>query len=90
MQIVKNLFFAAKCFDARSSDASGVVSTEEDAGEEEEQTGGGAEADEQRKSDPLRWLLTRLSYQTRQAHTARPSMHDLNAVSHLPLFLALF
>ncbi|GAA5886649.1 hypothetical protein JCM16303_001398 [Sporobolomyces ruberrimus] len=75
MQIVKNLFFAAKCFSARS-DAAHVATEEE---QEEEEVAGGAEADEQRKSDPLRWLLTRLSYQTRQAHTARPSMHDLSA-----------
>ncbi|GAA5862548.1 hypothetical protein JCM1840_004222 [Sporobolomyces johnsonii] len=72
MQIVKNLFFAAKCFAARNTSLS-----EEPEDEEEEATG--AEADEQRKADPLRWLFTRLSYQTRQAHTARPSMHDLNA-----------
>ncbi|GAA6011855.1 hypothetical protein JCM11491_000772 [Sporobolomyces phaffii] len=80
MQIVKNLFFAAKCFAARSVGPSEATpTTDEDAVEEEEQAGGGVEADEQRKADPLRWLLTRLSYQTRQAHTARPSMHDLNA-----------
>ncbi|GAA5909110.1 Utp20p [Sporobolomyces salmoneus] len=77
MQIVKNLFFAAKCFDARSDTTH--FSNEEDQVAEEEEVAGGAEADEKRKSDPLRWLLTRLSYQTRQAHTARPSMHDLNA-----------
>ncbi|GAA5994163.1 hypothetical protein JCM5350_006337 [Sporobolomyces pararoseus] len=78
MQIVKNLFFAAKCFSARSTSSSSEAAEEEQP-DEEEQVGGGAEADEKRKSDPLRWLLTRLSYQTRQAHTARPSMHDLNA-----------
>jgi len=76
MQIVKNLFFAAKCFNARTD--SSKASTEDDVEEEEQAVG--AEADEQRKADPLRWLFTRLSYQTRQAHTARPSMHDRDAV----------
>ncbi|GAA6061993.1 hypothetical protein JCM10212_004271 [Sporobolomyces blumeae] len=77
MQVVRNLFFAGKCFAARSPSRT-VEATQEAEDAEDEQ--GGAEADEQRKSeDPLRWLLTRLSYQARQAHTARPSMHDLNA-----------
>ncbi|KAI5475348.1 Armadillo-type fold domain containing protein [Pseudohyphozyma bogoriensis] len=65
MQIVKNLFFAAKCFAARRT-----TSDEEDADEEEEE--GDAE---ERQADPLRWLFTRLSYQIRAAHIARPSMH---------------
>jgi U3 small nucleolar RNA-associated protein 20 len=73
MQIVKNLFFAAKCFAARSDNTSNGA----DEANEEEET---ADADEQRKADPLKWLFTRLSYQTRQAHMLRPSRHDLNAV----------
>ncbi|GAA5956052.1 hypothetical protein JCM21900_002578 [Sporobolomyces salmonicolor] len=72
MQIVKNLFFAAKCFASRNTSLS-------EEPEDEEEEAAGVEADEKRKADPLRWLFTRLSYQTRQAHTARPSMHDLNA-----------
>ncbi|GAA5859644.1 hypothetical protein JCM8547_006176 [Rhodosporidiobolus lusitaniae] len=71
MQIVKNLFFAAKCFAARSDTA--VDGADED---EEEEDG---KNEEERKADPLKWLFTRLSYQTRQAHMLRPSRHDLNA-----------
>ncbi|SCZ90492.1 BZ3500_MvSof-1268-A1-R1_Chr1-3g02022 [Microbotryum saponariae] len=73
MQIVKNLFFAAKCFDARRSAAEATAA--EDENEEEDAVDDGA----QRQADPLRWLFTRLSYQARQAHIARPSVHALNA-----------
>lgn len=73
MQIVKNLFFAAKCFDARRA-----VSTEE---EDVDEDGEGAEDGEERQADPLRWLFTRLSYQARQAHITRPSMHAVEVVS---------
>ncbi|GJN92260.1 hypothetical protein Rhopal_005290-T1 [Rhodotorula paludigena] len=73
MQVVKNLFFAAKCFAAR---VPRTVSAETDGDDEDE----GAEASEQqRKADPLKWLFTRLSYQARQAHMLRPSMHDTAA-----------
>ncbi|GAA5834879.1 hypothetical protein JCM11251_002051 [Rhodosporidiobolus azoricus] len=71
MQIVKNLFFAAKCFAARSA-----KSTADDGADEDEEDDGAAQTDEQRKADPLKWLFTRLSYQTRQAHMLRPSRHD--------------
>lgn len=77
MQVVKNLFFAAKCFAARIERGAPSTAAED---------GGDDEADEateqERKADPLRWLFTRLSYQARQAHMLRPSMHDLNAVRH--------
>ncbi|GAA5903256.1 hypothetical protein JCM8208_002254 [Rhodotorula glutinis] len=78
MQVVKNLFFAAKCFAARiERGAPGAV---EDADGGDEAADGADEATAQeRKGDPLRWLFTRLSYQARQAHMLRPSMHDLNA-----------
>jgi U3 small nucleolar RNA-associated protein 20 len=76
MQIVKNLFFAAKCFSARRDEVPEVKQVEEE-GEE------GADDGEERRADPLRWLFTRLSYQARQAHTSRPSMHAVNAVSPL-------
>ncbi|GAA5897320.1 hypothetical protein JCM6882_001857 [Rhodosporidiobolus microsporus] len=71
MQIVKNLFFAAKCFDARSA----KTASGED-GDEDEEDDGAAQTEEERKADPLKWLFTRLSYQTRQAHMLRPSRHD--------------
>ncbi|BGP36520.1 U3 snoRNP protein [Rhodotorula kratochvilovae] len=76
MQVVKNLFFAAKCFAARiERNAPAAAEDGDDAAAEN-----GAEATEQeRKADPLKWLFTRLSYQARQAHMLRPSMHDLNA-----------
>ncbi|EGU13301.1 hypothetical protein RTG_00465 [Rhodotorula toruloides ATCC 204091] len=75
MQIVKNLFFAARCFaarDSRSADA-----RDEDGDEEDHEDGDATE--EQRKADPLKWLFTRLSYQARQAHMLRPSVHDTDA-----------
>ncbi|GAA6006564.1 hypothetical protein JCM10207_004975 [Rhodosporidiobolus poonsookiae] len=74
MQIVKNLFFAAKCFAARST---GKVSNGNAADEDEDD--GAAQTEEERKSDPLKWLFTRLSYQARQAHMLRPSQHDRDA-----------
>lgn len=75
MQIVKNLFFAAKCFAARRSEVEEhVVVVDEDANADEEDG-------EAREGDPLRWLFTRLSYQARAAHTARPSMHAVTPVS---------
>lgn len=80
MQVVKNLFFAAKCFESRRGDGDKVqevVEEGEDAPADE-----GAE---ERQADPLRWLFTRLSYQARSAHTARPSMHATTAVSTLLL-----
>ncbi|SCV68516.1 BQ2448_637 [Microbotryum intermedium] len=73
MQIVKNLFFAAKCFDARRP--ASEITIAEDQNEEEDAVDDGAE----RQADPLRWVFTRLSYQARQAHISRPSMHTLNA-----------
>ncbi|BGP12578.1 hypothetical protein JCM10213_004835 [Rhodosporidiobolus nylandii] len=75
MQVVKNLFFAAKCFDARST----AAVAEGDADGDDEEEDGAAQTDEERKSDPLKWLFTRLSYQARQAHMLRPSRHDLSA-----------
>ncbi|KAM0753788.1 hypothetical protein T439DRAFT_163472 [Meredithblackwellia eburnea MCA 4105] len=69
MQVVKNLFYAAKCFADRKSDAADAEEASGDEGDE----GDSAEG------DPLRWLLTRLSYQIRQSHTSRPSMHSITA-----------
>lgn len=83
MQIVKNLFFAAKCFAARGSDGcddqhvDGEESDDEDGDEAGEKA---ADGDAERKADPLRWLFTRLSFQARQAHTHRPSMYSQDAV----------
>ncbi|KAK4055206.1 U3 snoRNP protein [Microbotryomycetes sp. JL201] len=84
MQVVKNLFFAAKCFAARRpaqigrdehSDSS--VQDGDDDDEEEEEP---VESQEQTKAnDPLRWLFTRMSFQARAAHTHRPSMFDSEA-----------
>ncbi|KAK4703278.1 U3 small nucleolar RNA-associated protein 20, partial [Phenoliferia sp. Uapishka_3] len=71
MQIVKNLFFAAKCFGARRI-AVEEPATEEDVNDEEDDGEG-------KDGDPLRWLFTRLSYQARAAHTARPSMHAVTS-----------
>lgn len=79
MQIVKNLFFAAKCFDARREEDDKVEVVEDGEGE-------GADEGEERQADPLRWLFTRLSYQARTAHTARPSMHAVTAVRPDPSF----
>lgn len=76
-QIVKNLFFAAKCFDARR-DTEGAANEE---AEEKEGDVEGEAGEVARQADPLRWLFTRLSYQARAAHTARPSMHAVTAVS---------
>jgi len=93
MQVVKNLFFAAKCFAARiERGAPGAV---EDGADGDEAADGAADeaTEHERKGDPLRWLFTRLSYQARQAHMLRPSMHDLDAVrpslSLFPLPLSL-
>ncbi|GAA5866298.1 hypothetical protein JCM3774_006608 [Rhodotorula dairenensis] len=80
MQIVKNLFFAAKCFAARGS--SGRKQENGDAGsgdEDAEEEANGAEVEAERHADPLRWLFTRLSFQARQAHTHRPSMYAQDA-----------
>lgn len=76
MQVVKNLFFAAKCFAARRVDLDGSAEVEDGNGDDDE--------GEERQAVPLRWLFTRLSYQARQAHTARPSMHAVTPV-RLPL-----
>lgn len=73
MQIVKNLFFAVKCFDARSTGAIVVDETEE--------IGPGDDDTETRKADPMRWLFTRLSFQARAAHTSRPSQYAVTTVS---------
>lgn len=84
MQIVKNLFFAARCFAARDPRSAGA---HDDDGDEEDHEDGDA-TEEQRKADPLKWLFTRLSYQARQAHMLRPSVHDTDAVSpslHWPM-----
>ena len=75
MQIVKNLFFAAKCFDARK----GELKVAEEATDAEE-----GEEGEERSADPLRWLFTRLSYQARAAHTARPSHYAVTSVRRSP------
>ncbi|GAA5945352.1 hypothetical protein JCM3775_002195 [Rhodotorula graminis] len=77
MQVVKNLFFAAKCFAARIE--RGAPAAVEDADNDEAADGADEATEHERKGDPLRWLFTRLSYQARQAHMLRPSMHDLNA-----------
>lgn len=76
MQIVKNLFFASKCFEARRDDHAMTEDAEDD-----DELGNGAEGAEKRQADPLRWLFTRLSYQARQAHIARPSMHAIQEAS---------
>lgn len=81
MQIVKNLFFAAKCFDARRDDSGDATNGE--AVDDDEDVGNDADAAGTRHSDPLRWLFTRLSYQARQAHISRPSMHAVQEVSDL-------
>ncbi|GAA5980986.1 hypothetical protein JCM10908_003941 [Rhodotorula pacifica] len=78
MQIVKNLFFAAKCFAARGSISRKHENSDAGSDEEDEETKG-AEADAERAADPLRWLFTRLSFQARQAHTHRPSMYAQDA-----------
>ncbi|GAA6031952.1 hypothetical protein JCM8097_003358 [Rhodosporidiobolus ruineniae] len=78
MQIVKNLFFAAKCFAARSGRVA-AQDGEEDGAEDEAEEEEAAQTDEQRKADPLKWLFTRLSYQLRQAHMLRPSRFDTSA-----------
>lgn len=86
MQIVKNLFFATKCFAARESVGSqGLDATEKDD-EDAEELG-----EEERHANPLRWLFTRLSYQTRAAHQSRPSMHAVTSVRlfHLSLLRSL-
>ncbi|KAJ8296970.1 U3 small nucleolar RNA-associated protein 20 [Rhodotorula toruloides] len=75
MQIVKNLFFAARCFAARDLRSAGAH--DEDGDEEDHEEGDASE--EQRKADLLKWLFTRLSYQARQAHMLRPSVHDTDA-----------
>lgn len=75
MQIVKNLFFAAKCFDARREDGA-----DNEEAEDDDEMGDGVDGVETRQADPLRWLFTRLSYQARQAHIARPSMHAVQEV----------
>ncbi|BGP21593.1 armadillo-type fold domain containing protein [Rhodotorula toruloides] len=75
MQIVKNLFFAARCFAAR--DSRFADAHEEDGDEDEHEDGDATE--EQQRADPLKWLFTRLSYQARQAHMLRPSVHDTDA-----------
>lgn len=72
MQIVKNLFFASKCFGGRRVEIEGGEAETEQA-----EDGGDAE---ERQADPLRWLFTRLSYQARSAHTTRPSMHAVTTV----------
>lgn len=71
LQIVKNLFFIGKCFDSRKESNEVEKEGEEEVDEEE------------RKADPLRWLITRLSYQARAAHTARPSHYAVTTVSFL-------
>lgn len=78
MQIVKNLFFAAKCFAARGSSAHKHENGDAGSDDEEEDDSKGAEAE--RHADPLRWLFTRMSFQCRQAHTHRPSMYAQDAV----------
>ncbi|KAM0793473.1 hypothetical protein ACM66B_000915 [Microbotryomycetes sp. NB124-2] len=87
MQIVKNLFFAAKCFAARRPSSQQLRDVdvnggarEDEASEDEDDEAGDVETREQTKStDPLRWLFTRLSFQARAAHTHRPSMFDSEA-----------
>ncbi|GAA5969246.1 hypothetical protein JCM11641_007524 [Rhodosporidiobolus odoratus] len=78
MQVVKNLFFAAKCFSARSQPASAEAADDEVDGEDEDEAAA-VRTEEERKSDPLKWLFTRLSYQARQAHMLRPSRHEQSA-----------
>ncbi|KAL0955556.1 hypothetical protein HGRIS_001795 [Hohenbuehelia grisea] len=64
LQIVKNLFYLGKCFDAMPL-APPSDSNESEADEEEEPTG--------RTDDvnPLPWLFSKLSYQIKSAHIAR-------------------
>lgn len=76
LQIVKNLFFAARCFAARRPTEETIL-LEKEEGEEEVEG-------EERKADPLRWLFTRLSYQARAAHTARPSHYAVTPVRPSP------
>ena len=78
MQIVKNLFFAAKCFAVRGLSAHKNENGDAGSDDDEEEDSKGADAE--RHADPLRWLFTRMSFQCRQAHTHRPSMYAQDAV----------
>ncbi|KAK4057573.1 U3 snoRNP protein [Microbotryomycetes sp. JL221] len=82
LQIVKNLFFTAKCFAARRASVvvkgQQQVDDDDDEDDEEEQDDGETQ-EETKERDPLRWLFTRLSYQARFAHQHRPSMFDSEA-----------
>lgn len=72
LQIVKNLFYIAKCF--ASFEAASLQVSEDDEDDEESEDGGADDPNPGDNDDlqhPLSWLFSKLSYQARSAHIAR-------------------
>jgi U3 small nucleolar RNA-associated protein 20 len=80
LQIVKNLFFVGKLFctvpssSPSGSNTNNIAEADSDGGESDdsaEQPKPTRMSRENRSQDPLPWLFSKLSYQTRSAHIAR-------------------
>ena len=92
VQIVKNLFYAGKCFYAMDVPLSSVDSS----GDENAAEDSGSDADEEAPEDegvtnrhPLRWLFSKLSHQARHAHIARRNRSSSPVRATLPLCFAI-
>lgn len=75
LQVVKNLFYIGKSFNAIPT------CTSEDATAEDTLVEGETieDSSEFKKQDPLPWLFSRLSYQARSAHIARRNRTSVNS-----------
>lgn len=86
LQVVKNLFYAGKCFclwKIESVEVTGDVAEEGDVDDEALEDNLNSKKDKGAVQNPLPWLFSKMSYQARSAHIARRNRTTAD-VSWLP------